>query len=416
MTLKPPIKQPNNTDPTQHISPTFCVLPFMHLATNASGKYRVCCNSTPGENHIKDENGNPMTLDKHDIEEVWNTEFYQNIRHQLMTGERPQICQRCFSEEDAGVKSSRQSFNESWFNDSVQIQKTYDHPDIRYVDLRLGNLCNLKCRMCNPYASSQWVKEWNDVIKTAQLVPNHVLSEEEKQRLTNMDWFENDKVWKNIAKIADCVEEIYLTGGEPTLALKQYDLFQYLQDKDMAKHIRLKYNTNLTNVPDRMIWYWHFFKMIKINASIDAVGELDRYVRYPSAWNKIEENFKKLRRLRNTRLQIHTTVQTYNILNLSNLYDWCDSIMFEDVYLNILNHPKCLNIKTLPSKIKNLVANKLENYKNRPKVKQMIQYMYSEDWYDQHWQEFIDYTNQLDKSRNENILDLVPEFGEFWND
>ena len=138
-------------------------------------------------------------------------------------------------------------------------------------------------------------------------------------------------------------------------------------------------------------------------------------MRYPSAWPKIEENFKKLRRLRNTRLQIHSTIQTYNILDLPKLYDWCDSIMFEDVYLNILNHPKCLNIRTLPTKIKKLVEEKLQPYMNRPKVKQMINYMNKEDWYDTHWKEFVDYTNALDKSRNENILDLVPEFGEFWN-
>lgn len=414
--LKPPQKQHNNTDPTQHISPTFCVLPFMHLATNASGKYRVCCNSTPGKNHITDSDGNPMKLDQHDINQVWNTEYYQKIRSQLIKGERPEICQRCFSEEDAGVTSARQSYNQSWFNDTIDIKTTYDHPDIRYIDLRLGNLCNLKCRMCNPYASSQWVKEWNDVVETAELVPNESLPPDEIQRLSKMDWFENPKVWDNISKIADCIEEIYLTGGEPTLATKQYDLFQYLRDKDFAKDIKLKYNTNLTNIPDRMVWHWYYFKQVKINASIDAVGELDRYVRYPSSWNKVEENFKKLRRLRNTRLQIHTTVQTYNILALDKLYEWCDSILFEDVYLNILNHPKCLNIKTLPKSIKQEVESRLSNFMNRPKVKQMIQYMNSEDWYDSYWNEFVDYTNVLDKSRNENILELVPEFKDYWHD
>lgn len=416
MTLKPTLKQHNILDPTQDISPSFCVLPFMHLATNASGKYRVCCNSTPGKNHIIDSNGQPMKLDHHSIEEVWNSEFYQFIRKQLINGERPSICQRCFSEEDAGVKSARQSFNESWYNDSIDIKPTYDHPDIRYIDLRLGNLCNLKCRMCNPYASSQWVKEWNDVVHTAELVPNEPLPDDEKQRLTSMDWFENPKVWENIAKIADCVEEIYLTGGEPTLAVKQYDFFQYLHDRDLSKHIRLKYNTNLTNIPDTMVYHWQKFKLVKINASIDAVGELDRYVRNPSAWAKIEENFKKLRRLRNTRLQIHSTVQTYNVLALDQLYDWCDSIMFDNVFLNILNHPKCLNIKTLPVEIKHQVVKKLENYINRPKVKQMIDYMMSENWFDIHWNEFVAYTNALDTSRNENILELVPEFKTYWHD
>ena len=398
------------------VSKTFCVLPFMHVATNASGNYRVCCNSTPGKNQIRNSKGESMHLAKDDIESVWYSDFYQDLRKQLINGERPEMCQRCFSEEDAGVKSSRQSFNEGWYREDIDIKVKPERMDVRYVDLRLGNLCNLRCRMCNPYASSQWVKEWNDVIDTAELVPNEKLDESETERLTNMNWFENPMVWQNISKIADSIEEIYLTGGEPTLATKQYDLFQYLHDNKLSANIRLKYNTNLTNIPDQLVWHWHRFKLIKINASIDAVGDLDRYVRNPSAWPKIEENFKKLRRLRNTRMQIHSTIQTYNVLDLHKLYDWCDSIMFEDVFLNILNHPKCLNIRTLPKNLKELVCKRLENYQNRPKVKQMISYMLSEDWYDQRWNEFVAYTNALDKSRNENILELVPEFKNYWHD
>ena len=44
-------------------SKTFCVMPWNSLATNASGVYRVCCNSTPGKNTIKDENGEPLKID-----------------------------------------------------------------------------------------------------------------------------------------------------------------------------------------------------------------------------------------------------------------------------------------------------------------------------------------------------------------
>lgn len=388
----------------------------MHIATNASGNFRVCCNSTPGKNQILDSDGNSMHLAKHNIEDVWHSEFYQSLRQQFIDGERPTMCQRCFSEEDAGVKSSRQSFNEGWYKTDIEISSNPSSMDVRYIDLRLGNLCNLKCRMCNPYASSQWIKEWNDVIETAELVPNEKLDQSELDRLSNMTWFENDKVWQNISKIADSIEEIYLTGGEPTLAIKQYDLFEYLIKNNLSKNIRLKYNTNLTNIPNEMISYWKNFKQIKINASIDAVGQLDRYVRYPSSWHKIEENFSRLAEMSNIRLQIHSTIQTYNVLELHKIYEWCDSIMFDDVYLNILNHPKCLNIKTLPLNIKNEVAKRLEPYKNRSKVKQMIDYMMSEDWYTKYWEEFIAYTNALDKSRNENILELVPEFKDYWHE
>lgn len=397
------------------INDTFCVLPFMHLATNASGNFRVCCNSTPGENQILDADGKSTNLSKNDIEEVWNSDFYKDIRQQFLDNKRPTICARCFEEEDAGVKSARKSFNESWFSDDIELRAHQSKMNVRYIDLRLGNLCNLKCRMCNPYASSMWVKEWNEVVGSAQLVPNEKLDQEDLDFLSKMDWFNQSKVWENIAKVADSIEEIYLTGGEPTLATAQYELFQYLHDKQLSQNIRLKYNTNLTNIPKEMVWHWHRFKLVKINASIDAVGPLDRYIRYPSSWDKVFENFKELRRLRNTRMQVHTTVQTYNILHLPEIYKWADSIMFDDIYLNILNHPYCLNVRTLPDEIKQEAEKRLQPYLNRPKVKQLIKYMWKDSWFDSYWKEFVNYTNVMDQKRNENILELIPEYKDYWN-
>ena len=125
--------------------------------------------------------------------------------------------------------------------------------------------------------------------------------------------------------------------------------------------------------------------------------------------------FQKLKQLDNVRLQIHSTIQTYNLLALDKLYEWTDSIKFTDVYLNILNHPKCLNIKVLPNELKQEAIKRLQPFADRTKVKQMIDYMKSENWYDSLWNDFMDYTNKLDKSRKENILEVVPEFKEYWN-
>lgn len=158
------------------MSKTFCVLPWMHLATSASGNLRVCCNSTPGKNFITKSNGTPYKIYKDDLKEAWNSEVYTTIRKQLLNDERPEMCQRCFREEDAGVSSARQAWNKKWQKD---IEYTEDVSfDVKYVDLRLGNLCNLKCRMCNPYASNMWVKEWNLV--------EDALSESEYKRLSSM--------------------------------------------------------------------------------------------------------------------------------------------------------------------------------------------------------------------------------------
>jgi len=383
------------------MSKTFCILPWMHLATNASGNLRVCCNSTPGKNFITKEDGTPYKLNKDDLKEAWDSEVYQTIRKQMLDGERPEMCQRCFREEDAGVRSARQAWNHKWQEDK---EYTLDAPfDVKYVDLRLGNLCNLKCRMCNPYASNQWVKEW-DLVEDA-------LSESEYNRLSNMSWPEDDKTWENLFSIADSVDEIYLTGGEPTIIKEQHKLLDYFIDKGTAHKIKLKYNTNLTNVPKHLIWKWSKFKAVQLNCSIDATGELDRYIRYPSNWSTIERNFEEIRKLYNANIEIHCTVQMYNILHLDKLIEWALPYKHK-IYFNILNHPEYLNIRCLPEELKGLAQKKLKPYLDLPKVKGIIDYMWAEDW-SRKLDAFKEYTVNLDKSRNQKLADVVPELSQW---
>jgi MoaA/NifB/PqqE/SkfB family radical SAM enzyme len=369
----------------------------MHLATNASGSLRVCCNSTPNQNLITKEDGTSYKLFKDDLQEAWNSKVYNTIREQMLKGERPKMCERCFREEDVGIKSARQAWNLKWIEDKEY--STHAPFNIKYVDLRLGNLCNLKCRMCNPYSSNMWVKEW-DLVESS-------LSLDEAKRLSNMTWPEEEKTWENLYSIANTIEEIYLTGGEPTIIQQQHKLLDYFIDNGTAKNIRLKYNTNLTNVPKHLIDKWKKFKKIQLNCSIDAVGELDRYIRYPSRWSTIEKNFEIIRQLENANIEIHCTVQMYNILRLDSLLEWAIPYGYK-IYFNILNHPDYLNIRCLPKKLKIQSSVALDKYKNLDKVQGIIDYMYSEDWSDK-LLNFYNYTTVLDKSRDQNLEKIVPE-------
>lgn len=392
-------------------SKTFCVVPWNSLATNASGVYRVCCNSTPGKNVIKDSAGNSFKIFKNKPSEVWNSNTYKTIRQQMLNGERPDMCSRCFKEEDSGVTSARLNYNNRWYDDTA-VYEVESKLDIEYIDLRLGNLCNIKCRMCNPYASNQWIDEWNLVVPTAELVPNFKLSVEETTRLTKLDWPTDPRTWDSVIEIADTIEEIYLTGGEPTLAIEQYKLFDMLIEKNLAKDIKLKYNTNLTNIPVKMINYWNSFKQVQLNASIDAYGDLNRYIRFPTAWSMVEKNISQFLSMPNVVVQIHVTVQLYNILNLHELFAWIEQTCNLKPYLNILNHPRSLNIQVLPVELKQLATERLQRYLNWPKVKDMINYMMAEDG--SKWlTEFFDYTQVLDQSRNQDIFLYVPELKPF---
>lgn len=393
-------------------SKTFCILPWTSLATNASGNLRVCCNVIPGKgfickpNKLEDNGGktetyNPYKIWRDDMLEAWNSETYRTLRKQMLEGERPEMCARCFKEEDAGISSARQRWNQQ-----IDPNKEYtvDAPfDIKYVDIRLSNLCNLKCRMCNPYASNMWVKEWASV--------NDALQPHEYQRLSKMDWPEKEKTWENLFGIAHTVEEIYLTGGEPTVIKEQIKLLDYFIDNGTAKGIRLKYNTNLVKVPDWLLDKWQHFKTVKLNCSIDAVGELDRYIRHPSKWEVIQRNFDRIRQLPNGSIEIHCTVQMYNILRLHELIAWAKPYNHK-IFFNILNHPEYLNIQCLPDKLKHQAEQSLQPYLDIPRAQSVIDYMWA-DSFTERLPQFYKYTHTLDKSRDEDLYSIVPEFKEY---
>ena len=143
---------------------TYCPLPWIHLATNATGTLRVCCNSLPLSNKLLHDNDELLKI--HHLQDVSNLDrnkTLMELRRQMMNGERPETCTRCFHEVDNGIVSSRMVYREVFDGFDYALDNTKDDGkaphNFRYLDLRLGNLCNLRCRMCNPYTSSQLVDE-----------------------------------------------------------------------------------------------------------------------------------------------------------------------------------------------------------------------------------------------------------------
>ena len=134
---------------------------------------------------------------------------------------------------------------------------------------------------------------------------------------------------------------------------------------------------------------------------------MDNYIRFPSNWEKIVENFDILSRVRNVYPEIHCTVQMYNILYLHQFIEWAKPYNVK-IYFNILNHPEELNIRVLPNHLKEEAEKRLQPYLNLEKVSGIIKYMWAEDWHER-WPDLVKYTTTLDASRKENIKDVVPE-------
>jgi len=410
---------------------TYCPLPWLHLATNATGRLRVCCNSFTGNNKLLHDNGSFVkATDIKQVSDLDKNKTLMELRRQMLNGERPDTCRRCFHEEDNGIISSRMVYNEQFGEIDVALKETKSTGEaphkFQYLDLRLGNLCNLRCRMCNPYTSSQLVDE------SAEL---GIISAEDVAFLKNMDWPESTKLWDLLESNLSTIDLIYLTGGEPTLILEQLRLLKACIDRGYAKNITLKYNTNVTNIPKKFLDYWKEFKKVKINCSVDGLDDVCRYIRNPSNWKAIDKNLKMIDQIAGTHsnidVEIHTTVQVANITRLIEIFDYFSK--FKNItnfpFLNLLTNPPYYNIKILPQHIKDEVSNELltwyEENKSKyegthasspnkiHKIPGLISYMKMDDW-SHHAKEFKKYTVWFDKSRDEEFVSVAPRLKDWY--
>ena len=112
---------------TKYPSDTFCLLPWVHLSTRPDGSMRVCCTAnassvgaTNDKAHggqvgiLKTSDGKPNNLNVSDFESAWNSDYMKNVRLQMLNGEQPPSCLKCYKEEAAGHNSKRMWETHYW--------------------------------------------------------------------------------------------------------------------------------------------------------------------------------------------------------------------------------------------------------------------------------------------------------------
>jgi organic radical activating enzyme len=426
------------------ISDTFCILPWIHLATRPNGDIRVCCtaNASGVSNNLKEiglikNNGINMNLRTHSIEDVWNSEQMCNTRLQMLNGQIPSSCQKCFIEEENGIVSKRQWETKVWserVNVKEIISMTSDGGElpvsIPYFDLRLGNLCQLKCIMCSPHDSSSWIKDWK------LQYPNYINSDLKKDQrwdsTYDYNWYQKSTFLDSMKNQAQNIKELYFAGGEPLLIPEHYKILEFMVENNYAKDCILRYNSNGLEISDRLFDLWDRFKSVKFNFSVDAVGKKNNYIRFPSEWNNIVKN---LHRLDNTSphitVNIACAVQILNVLYLTELIEWKNQQNFKKINIkdgagiigsHLVYFPSYLNVRVLPIDLKKIAKEKINNFvelmgndanfinnsygKNR--WLGLIKYMMEEDW--THMIPSLkEYLESCDKIRNTNYKIIFPE-------
>ena len=426
------------------MSETFCPLPFIHLATRPNGDVRVCCTANASGAGVIDDkevglvkkDGINMNLRDHTIEEVWNSEQMCNTRLQMLNGEIPASCRKCFEEESRGIKSKRNWETEVWQQrvdlDSIisTMSKEGQLPtDIPYFDLRLGNMCNLKCIMCSPHDSSSWIKDWK------LQYPKYTDDLKQDQGWDpsfDYTWYKKGSFLDSMKNQAKYIKELYFAGGEPLMIPEHYAILEFMVAENYAKDCVVRYNSNGTEISDRLLELWTHFKEVKFNFSIDAVGEKNDYIRYPSNWESLVANMHKLDNTgNNVTVNMACAVQLLNVGSLVELAQWKLDQNFKKINrapygagligLHLVYFPSYLNIRTLPKDVKQSVTESISTFVNTYNTQEfesnpygkerwlgIVDYMNSEDW-SHKLSAATQYLDICDKTRNLNFRNTFEE-------
>lgn len=305
-----------------------CPLPWTSVELDAMGRIKPCCLAREA---IK-ENGQDVTVRTHTIEQAMNSEYMKDLRQQFLDGKEPATCSPCWATEKTGQWSKRMHSAKKLKFDTF----TEDNVHPVFLDIKLGNICNIKCRICGGESSSRWVEENFKLYGDKEL----------KQRLVFQgSWPRTvDSIWQQLEESLDSIRVFEITGGEPFLIEQQFDLLQKAVDKGVAKNIEIHYNTNGTVYPERAIKeIFPHFKKVEIAFSIDDVGERFHYQRYPAVFEEVDENIQRINNLRATspwlQTQVCCTINKQNIYYLPEVCEYIDSLNVNFRHFNLLHGP-----------------------------------------------------------------------------
>lgn len=448
------------------MSKTFCPLPWNSINLRNNGDLRICCNTnsySPQRGIMRKEDGTPFNAGRDDWNDARNADILKDVRKSMMNGEWHPECERCRQEEMNGIRSRREYENEDWgkwFGD-ISVEKIAPHtaPDgtiatdsinIDFVDIRYGNFCNLKCRMCGPTDSHSWYDDHVKITGNTHYKDTHEkieLTKNDKGRwhTTQYDWFQNNETyWSNFDRYAPFAKKLYIVGGEPLIIEEHQESLERLVKSGRSKKIQLEYNTNLTMVPTKLIDLWEQFKQIRIGVSIDGCNEVFDYQRTPAKFSSVYENMRKLQDNENVNLKawFAFTVTPYNVFHFPEFMKWklTESGLsrfnpYESPRPIVTHHmchsPKYYNIKVLPAELKSEVVKHYDEYiqwieysdfdekvtSNFIKILEGVKkFMLSEDYSEEWLQTFIDQTTALDRIRDQHILDVVPQYKDLFDD
>ena len=424
-------------------SDVFCVLPFKHILLQPAGTTTACCMSA---DIIKNTDGTDLQWDSIDFDkELWQNEFYQELRTNMIKGIKSNTCRNCYEMEKTGSSSYRNGQNQRFLNnlygtpfreprteiESINVITGNNHGHPTDWDVRFSRLCNLKCRMCSSMESSQIYKEGKEHPHLQKFKGHAELAHDV------YDFGEKDPSY--VIKTLPHVDRLKILGGEPTLDPQVQEVLD--EAIRIGKNdIYLDITSNLTNVTDRWLESLGRFKDVQLQFSIDGYDKTNEYIRSPSKWVQVEENIRRYLNFEaetdtNWMLSFHQTVSIYNIFDFWKVHKWIESLRTEDKFERleaafpyhtyVLHTPPELDARILPLEYRPKILENFNKYRSNINsnlatigVKSVIDLLenYSQpDNPDKLLKLCKERSNAVDKVRGQYIKDYIPQVANVLN-
>ena len=396
---------------------SFCMLPWIHLHAYPDGRAYPCCFAFDPY---------PVgDLNKQSLKEVFNGEKMKEMRLRMLNNKKSRECMKCYDQEKSGFFSLRLSSNKHFGHnigsvDSTQSDGTADFM-IKYWDIRFSNLCNMACRSCGTWFSSNW---YEDHKKLTGSPPPHA-------KIMKVGRNTND-MWEQMLESFEHTEQFYFAGGEPIIMEEHYRILKELERRKMF-HVRIIYNTNFSRLKFKdldVLELWNKFDSVSVGASLDAEGKRGEFMRKGTVWKDTVANRKKMLEIcPQVDFYISSTVGLINALHIVDFHrNWTDQGLLkpQDFNFNLLQYPFWQRIDLLPNAYKQKVKEKYEKHLEwlRPQdhltratkgFESGLDYMMRRDNFT-HFYKFKEGMQKLDAIRNENILEVFPELKELYNE
>ncbi len=313
----------------------------------------------------------------------------QQRHHQ---GDYTKNCNSCLINEQNGRQSRRQMY------ERIGLGAT----DF-FLDVSMGNYCNLACRMCGPENSTKWQKPHsflvNHGLEKAQNYKHHMLDKTDISNIVDILRAQTGRVI------------IEIKGGEPFIMPISQEFFTALATCANSFNFEIWMTSNLTVVPD---WWYDLskeFGVVEFNTSIDGLGHFYKYIRDENQSSEnLFMNILELQQLNNHRIRFNIVVQNLNMNNLADLYDRCYFFVGneKDITLIPLQDPAYYRPNIFPDNQKAAVLDDLEQSEivNNREFLGIVNY-FSQPCDPELWERFINISSALDKHRGQSLCSVM---------